>query len=115
MGKVYSLAPKRRAIDPAARPLQFTRTELNKLLSLYSRRVARGEWRDYAIDQSPGSAAFSVFRRSHERPLYIIAKRVAESGPTTEFLVFRDYRRLARTSRLDEALGVFEPDLRVVS
>ncbi len=115
MGKVYSLTSERRAIDPTARPIHFTRSELNKLLSLYSRRVSRGEWRDYAIDQRPGSAAFSVFRRSHERPLYIIAKRFAGPGPKAEFLVFRGYRRLARTSRLDEALGVFKPDLRVVS
>ena len=115
MGKVYSLTPERHTNDPAAHPLHFTRNELNKLLSLYSRRVARGEWRDYALDERPGSAAFSVFRRSHERPLYIIAKRLKGPGSNAEFLVFRDYRRLARTSRLDEALGVFEPDLRIVS
>ncbi|HEV2336134.1 MAG TPA: DUF2794 domain-containing protein, partial [Stellaceae bacterium] len=31
-------------------PLYFTRSELNQLLGLYSRNVARGIWRDYAID-----------------------------------------------------------------
>src|SRR3546814_7882637 len=40
----------------------FDRGELNQLLSLYSRNVASGEWRDYAIDQIGGSAIFSVFR-----------------------------------------------------
>ena len=29
----------------------FTRGELGQLLSLYSSRVAAGEWRDYALDQ----------------------------------------------------------------
>ncbi len=115
MGNVYSLAPRRRVTDPRARTLRFSRSELNQLLSLYSRRVARGEWRDYAIDQRPGTAAFSVFRRSHERPLYTIAKRLADSGPTAEYLVFHDHRRLTRASRLDEALDVFKRRLNVVS
>ena len=48
------------------RHIYFDRRELNKLLSLYSRRVARGEWRDYAIDHGPGMAVFSVFRHSHD-------------------------------------------------
>ena len=30
----------------------FSRRELDQLLQLYSRQVARGEWRDYAIDLS---------------------------------------------------------------
>src|SRR6266550_3001274 len=33
------------------RTLYFTRSELNQLLGLYSRQVARGIWRDYAIDR----------------------------------------------------------------
>src|SRR5258708_38335482 len=52
----------------------FTRAELNQLLSLYSRQVMRGEWRDYAIDQHEGAAFFSVFRHTQERPLYTVAK-----------------------------------------
>ena len=38
----------------------FDRNELNQLLSLYSRRVASGEWRDYAIDQVDGQATVSI-------------------------------------------------------
>ncbi len=115
MGNVCHLAQRRRAIEPSARTTHFTRSELNRLLSLYSRRVARGEWRDYAIDQRPGTASFSVFRHAHERPLYTITKRLASPGQAAEFLVFRDYRRLSRAARLDQALGVIEHPLEVVS
>jgi len=45
----------------ARRTLYFTRSELNQLLGLYSRNVARGIWRDYAIDHRDGQALFSVF------------------------------------------------------
>jgi hypothetical protein len=52
----------------------FDRRELNRLLGLYGRKVAAGEWRDYAIDFLKDRAVFSVFRRSSEVPIYRIEK-----------------------------------------
>ena len=95
--------------------LHFTRTELHQLLSLYSRRVARGEWRDYAIDQDGGLAAFSVFRHSHDRPLYTITKRWSSPGQSVEYLVLSNNCRLAAAACLDEALSAIEGRLQVVS
>src|SRR5262249_23644433 len=62
---------------PAPAPpsrVTFDRRELNRLLSLYGRKVAAGEWRDYAIDFLKDRAVFSVFRRSSEVPIYRIEK-----------------------------------------
>jgi hypothetical protein len=58
----------------APRPVSFERRELQLILNLYGRRVAEGEWRDYAIDFNPIKAVFAVFRRSSETPLYTIEK-----------------------------------------
>src|SRR6185503_1698624 len=52
----------------------FSRRELHRILDLYGRKVAAGEWRDYAIDFLKDRAVFSVFRRSSEVPLYRIEK-----------------------------------------
>ncbi|HET9714721.1 MAG TPA: DUF2794 domain-containing protein [Pseudolabrys sp.] len=52
----------------------FSRSELNRILDLYGRKVAAGEWRDYAIDFLKDRAVFSVFRRASEVPLYRIEK-----------------------------------------
>jgi hypothetical protein len=52
----------------------FTRVELNRILDLFARMVAAGEWRDYAIDFLEDRAVFSVFRRTSEMPLYRIEK-----------------------------------------
>jgi hypothetical protein len=52
----------------------FSRLELNRILDLYGRKVAAGEWRDYAIDFLKDRAVFSVFRRASEVPLYRIEK-----------------------------------------
>lgn len=56
------------------RPVCFTRAELNQILSLYGRKVASGEWRDYALDMGRDAAVFSIFRRTSEMPLYRIEK-----------------------------------------
>jgi hypothetical protein len=61
---------------PSSSPatIYFTRQELNQILTLYGRKVAAGEWRDYAIDFSRDTAVFSAFRRTSEVPLYRIEK-----------------------------------------
>ena len=53
---------------------QPDQVELNRILDLYGRKVAAGEWRDYAIDFLKDRAVFSVFRRASEVPLYRIEK-----------------------------------------
>ena len=44
------------------------------ILNLYGRKVAEGEWRDYAIDFLDDKAVFSIYRRTSEVPLYRIEK-----------------------------------------
>ena len=65
-GSVPSVAP--------GSQVTFERRELDRLLNLYGRMVAAGEWRDYAIDFLKDRAVFSVFRRSSEVPIYRIEK-----------------------------------------
>lgn len=52
----------------------FNRQELSQILSIYGRKVAAGEWRDYALDMGREKAVFSVFRKSSEWPLLRIEK-----------------------------------------
>jgi len=54
--------------------VSFDRHELREILNLYGRKVAEGEWRDYAIDFTTQEAVFSIFRRASEYPLYRIFK-----------------------------------------
>jgi len=61
------------AVPPPNR-VTFNRLELNRILNLYGRMVADGEWRDYAIDFLKDRAVFSVFRRASEVPIYRIEK-----------------------------------------
>ena len=64
---------------PGRKPLQvgFTREELTRILDLYGRMVAAGQWRDYAMDFNRDMASFAAFRRTAERPQARIEKRPA--------------------------------------
>ena len=93
--------------------IYFTRAELSRLLSLYSGRVACGEWRDYAIDHRVGLAVFSVFRHSLDRPLYAIAKTVTPGGP--EYAVFEGPARVVRSTELQDVIAWFGPSLSIVT
>ena len=93
----------------------FTRIELNRILNLYGRMVADGEWRDYAIDFLKDRAVFSVFRRASEVPIYRIEKdpRLARkqgiySVITASGLILR------RGHELDRVLLVIDRKLAVV-
>ena len=74
-----SLGGRRVAVASSATPaaaarVTFDRRELGRIFGLYGRKVAEGEWRDYAIDFLSDRAVFSVFQRSCEVPLYRIEK-----------------------------------------
>ena len=61
--------------DAAVPVTRFDRGELNRILTVYGRMVAAGEWRDYALDFLEEVAVFSIFRRASEMPLFRVEKR----------------------------------------
>ena len=98
----------------SASQVTFDRAELNRLFGLYGRKVAAGEWRDYAIDFLKDRAVFSVFRRASEMPLYRIEKnpRLARRQGTYSLisatgLIIRRGQELERVLRaIDKSLSV---------
>jgi len=67
-------AAARSAANAQPNRVTFNRLELHRILNLYGRMVADGEWRDYAIDFLKDRAVFSVYRRASEVPIYRIEK-----------------------------------------
>lgn len=96
-------------------PVTFDRRELDDILRLYSRMVAAGEWRDYAIDHLPDRAVFSVFRRTSEMPLFRIVKNPKLARRQGAFFVLAASGMiLKRGHELARVLGVFDKTLRLV-
>lgn len=54
--------------------VSFDRHELREIFNVYGRRVAEGDWKDYAIDFTASKAIFSIYRRASEVPLFRVEK-----------------------------------------
>ncbi len=107
-------ARKQRPQPPGSR-VTFERRELDRILNLYGRKVAAGEWRDYAIQFLKDRAVFSVFRRAAEFPLYRIVKDSSLARRQGAFaVVAASGRVLKRGHDLDRVLRSLEP-LRIVN
>ena len=93
----------------------FNRRELSLLLNIYGRKVAAGEWRDYALDMLTDGAYFSIFRRTSERPQYVIEKNPKLRNRQGQFTVTNAQGKvLRRGHELDKVLRVFDYGLSVV-
>lgn len=96
-------------------PISFDRRELTQLLGMYGRKVAAGEWRDYAIDMLREKAVFSVFRKTSEYPLYRIEKNPKLARRQGAYAVITPTGHiLKRGHDLRNVLRVIDKDLRVV-
>lgn len=94
----------------------FDRTELNRLFGLYGRKVAAGEWRDYAIDFMRDRAVFSVFRRASEVPIYRIEKNPRLARRQGTYSVISATGLIVRRGHeLDRVLRAIDKTLSVVA
>jgi len=85
-------------------------------MDVYGRKVARGEWRDYALDFLRDKAVFSVFRRACEVPIYRIEKNPKLSRRQGAFSVISATGLiLKRGQDLHRVLSVLEDRFEVVS
>jgi Protein of unknown function (DUF2794) len=100
-----------RAPAPASK-VTFSRPELDRILSLYGRKVAAGEWRDYAIDFFRDRAVFSVFRRACEVPIYRIEKSRRQGAYS---VISATGHIVRRGQELDRVLGAIDRSLRLVT
>jgi hypothetical protein len=94
----------------------FNRQELSAILAVYGRKVAAGEWRDYAIDIGRDKAVFSVFRRASECPLYRIEKTPKLARKQGAYAIVAPAGLiLKRGHDLCRILRIFEDRVRLVS
>ncbi len=96
------------------KPVFFSKQELQALMALYIEHVMAGSWRDYAIDHLVDLAAFSIYRRSQERPLYTVAKH--QIGPGSyNYLLFEEGKRRRQAGDLSRLLDYLRTPLTLVN
>ena len=106
-----------REMSPAmVAQVTFDRPELNRILGVYGRMVAAGEWRDYAIDFLKDRAVFSVFRRASEYPIYRIEKNPKLARRQGAYSVISATGQIMRRGHeLDRVLRVLDRSLSLVA
>lgn len=97
------------------RQLYFSRNELSIILAAYSARVAGGEWRDYALDHMNGVALFSIFRHTHDAPLFVIEKKQRHPKEKPQFILRDRSRVLCRSNSVNDVTGYFNKLPRLVT
>src|SRR5881398_3719307 len=109
-------AARAAAASPTPNRVTFNRLELNRILNLYGRMVADGEWRDYAIDFLKDRAVFSVFRRSSEVPIYRIEKSPRQARRQGAYSIISATGLIVRRGHeLDRVLRSIDRSLAVVA
>lgn len=92
----------------------FSKLELTSILSLYSKQVSKGFWKDYALDTQNGTAIFSIFRHTHDKPIYqIIKKRLKGLKNINEFYILKDSELISKSTDLLMILNKFEKKLSI--
>jgi hypothetical protein len=92
----------------------FSKLELTSILSLYSKQVSKGFWKDYALDTQNGTAIFSIFRHTHDKPIYqIIKKRLKGLKNINEFYILKDSGLISKSTDLLMILNKFEKKLSI--
>lgn len=92
---------------PAPAQVGFDRHELARILDLYGRMVAAGEWRDYAMDFTRDCASFAAFRRAADVPQMRVEKRPALRGRQGMWALFGEHGQVLK--RGHELAGVLAP------
>ena len=94
---------------PGRQPQQigFAREELMRILDLYGRMVAAGQWRDYGMDFTRDAAIFAAFRRAAERPQAQIEKRPSLRNRQGMWTLFGEHGQVLK--RGHELAGVLAP------
>jgi len=92
--------------------VRFDRPELDRILRIYGRMVALGEWRDYAIGFLADAAVFSIYRRASEMPLFRVEKRPKLRNRQGQYAVIESGGHvLKRGHDLAQVLRIFDRKL----
>ena len=92
----------------------FSKSELTCILSLYSKQVSKGYWKDYALDSAIDNAIFSIYKHSHDKPMYQIIKNNQKGFRNKpSFYIKKDEEFISKSYSLYTILSNFEKKLSI--
>ena len=94
--------------------IYFSKYELTFIFNLYSKQVSFGSWRDYAIDNKNNIAVFSIYRHTHDQPMYQIIKTRKKGYRNNPDFFIKDSNKIIYKSKvIEQILSKFEKKLNI--
>ena len=94
--------------------IYFSKYELTIILNLYSKQVSLGSWRDYAIDSKNDIAVFSIYRHTHDQPMYQVIKTSKKGCRNNPNFFIKDYNKIIYKSKfIEQILSKFEKKINI--
>jgi len=94
--------------------IYFSKYELTFILNLYSKQVSLGSWRDYAIDSKNDIAVFSIYRHTHDQPMYQVVKTSKKGYRNNPDFFIKDSNKIIYKSKvIEQILSKFENKINI--
>lgn len=92
--------------------VRFSKKEINKIMEIYSKKIAIGEWKDYSIFFSQNYATFCIHKSFSRSPEFKILKYNENSK---KYTLSKKSQIVARSQSLNKLLQFLKkPSLRLI-
>ena len=81
--------------------VSFSKNDLNLIISIYSKNVSNGIWKDYSINFEKNYAEFSIYRHSYAFPEFSIVKNKKKI-----FFIYSRKQELKKSKYIKDVLDV---------
>ena len=81
--------------------VSFSKNDLNLIISIYSKNVSNGIWKDYSINFERNYAEFSIYRHSYAFPEFSIVKNKKKF-----FFIYSRKQELKKSKYIKDVLDV---------
>ena len=81
--------------------VSFSKNDLNLIISIYSKNVSNGIWKDYSINFEKNYAEFSIYRHSYAFPEFSIVKNKKKI-----FSIYSRQQELKKSKYIKDVLNI---------
>ena len=81
----------------------FSKKDINSIISLYSKNVSNGIWKDYSINFERNYAEFSIYKHTHASPEFSIIKNKKKI-----FFIYSRKQELKKSKYIKDVLNVLK-------
>ena len=81
--------------------ISFSKNDLNLIISIYSKNVSNGIWKDYSINFEKNYAEFSIYTHSYASPEFSIVKNKKKI-----FFIYSRKQELKKSKYIKDVLDV---------